>query len=79
MAVTNVACMHTVERAHHQTYQNHVVWEIGAPAACGGLGCVVRVSLMATGISISIGISITILFWIWRRQQCNSALQLVLA
>lgn len=44
MAVTSIACMHAVERAHHQTYQNHVIWEqVGALVACGGLGYVVRV------------------------------------
>lgn len=29
MAVTNIACMHAGERAHHQTYQNHAIWSRG--------------------------------------------------
>lgn len=70
MAVTNIACMHAVERAHHQTYQNHVVWEQVGALAGGGLGYVVR---LGDNISISIGISITILLRIWRRQSCNRA------
>lgn len=75
MAVTNIACMHAVEQAHHQTYQNHVIWrQVGALVACGGLGYVVRVSLIATSISISIGIRITVLLWIWRRKICNSSM-----
>lgn len=56
MIVTNIACMHAVERAHHQTYQNHVVWEQLGALAGGGLGYVVR---LVDNISIGIGISIT--------------------